>query len=256
MKLLILKCSARKREDSDGLSARERYNGPSWQVYRAFARQRSEKAADIDVYALSARFGLFHSQTLIPYYEERMTEERMRLLQSEIITTFVHLVSQGYSDICLGLSTPYLATLGNWQQYLPSSVVRHITVTNGTEGVKLRQLRHWLWEEGMQDVSPDKQALLPSGELRGVASIGGVTIQFEPQQVIDLARIYLKTVPEGAKMLRDWYITVDEQRISPKWLVSKLTGLPSSKFQASAARRVLLQLGIPIQYISKSEKVN
>ena len=43
-----------------------------------------------------------------------------------------------------------------------------------------------------------------------------------------------------------WYVQVDDQQVPPKWLVSKLTGLPVNAFHTNEARRVLHQLGIEV----------
>jgi ABC-type multidrug transport system ATPase subunit len=44
-------------------------------------------------------------------------------------------------------------------------------------------------------------------------------------------------------------VLLDGQPVAPKWLVSQLTGLPTSDFDASAARRVLLALGIDVEHV-------
>lgn len=68
-RLLILACSATKAE-GEGLTARDRYQGPLWQTLRA---------ADPDgcrtfVCYLSAKFGLGDARTVLPFYERVLTD--------------------------------------------------------------------------------------------------------------------------------------------------------------------------------------
>lgn len=65
---MILACSATKAE-GEGLTARDRYQGPLWQTLRS---------ADLDgcrtfVCYLSAKFGLGDARTVLPFYERVLT---------------------------------------------------------------------------------------------------------------------------------------------------------------------------------------
>ena len=57
-RLLILSCSQRKRETQEPLPAIERYNGPLFFVLRRFLRECPRQARQLDVYILSAAYGL------------------------------------------------------------------------------------------------------------------------------------------------------------------------------------------------------
>ncbi|NTU80213.1 MAG: hypothetical protein HGA45_12535 [Chloroflexales bacterium] len=58
MRLLILKCSAAKPGGPEPIPASERYGGPLWRVLRHYQRVQPIFAADLDVYGLSAEYGL------------------------------------------------------------------------------------------------------------------------------------------------------------------------------------------------------
>jgi len=68
-----------------------------------------------------------------------------------------------------------------------------------------------------------------------------------PTQVFDVARQALAEGKGNPGCYQSWYVLIEEQRVSPKWLVSLLTGLPVSDFHSSAARRMLIQLGIEVR---------
>jgi hypothetical protein len=80
----------------------------------------------------------------------------------------------------------------------------------------------------------------------GRATLKGAKIDATPGEVMSIAR---KALTEGIgepKNFKKWYILIDGNEVSTKWLVSILSGLSVSDFQASDARRVLGQLGIPV----------
>jgi hypothetical protein len=244
-RLLILKCSARKRGGAELIPAIERYDGPLWQVLRSFLRQQPLFAADLDVYVLSAAFGLIPASQAIPPYDQMMAPERADELRPAVLERFHALVGNGYRDLCLGLSQPYLRAMSDWKTLVPSGVA--VTLTDGPMGMKLGQLRAWLegriWEPS--DDPPNR--LVAPERPRGSAQIAGIEIALSRDEVLEQARVAIAKGDIGSRRYRDWYVLVDGQPVAPKWLVSLISGAPTSTFDASAARRVLLALGIDIE---------
>lgn len=250
MRLLILTCSARKRGDSAPIPASERYDGPLWQVLRSYVREQPLFAAELDVYVLSAAYGLIPASQPIPWYEQTMTPERACELHLEVITRFQSLMERSYTSLCLGLSQRYLQAMIGWEAIVPSSVA--ITHTDGPMGTKLKQLRAWL--EG-QPFAPDMEIpdrLVGRAEPRESATIAGVTVRLSHAEVLEQARTALLRDAQGAARFRDWYVLIDETPVAPKWLISHLTGLSTSRFDASAARRVLLALGFDVEHVRQT----
>jgi hypothetical protein len=70
-RLLILACSATKRDGPEYMPAIERYDGPLWRTLRS-VDPRGEKAA---VAFLSAHLGFRAADTPIEMYDARMTEQ-------------------------------------------------------------------------------------------------------------------------------------------------------------------------------------
>ena len=59
-RLLILSCSQRKRPNRVLLPALERYDGPVFRMLRKFLRSCPARESHLEIYILSAQFGLLH----------------------------------------------------------------------------------------------------------------------------------------------------------------------------------------------------
>ena len=70
--LLILSCSQRKHASPDPLPAIERYNGPLFFVLRRFFRECPHQAKQLDVYILSAAYGLISADFQTKFYDQKM----------------------------------------------------------------------------------------------------------------------------------------------------------------------------------------
>jgi hypothetical protein len=248
-RLLILKCSSRKRGGVELMPAIDRYDGPLWQVLRSFLREQPLFAANLDVYVLSAGFGLIPSTQLIPWYDQTMAPERADELRPAVLGRLAELLAGEHLDLCLGLSQRYLRAMLGWEALVPPSMA--VTLTDGPMGTKLGQLRAWL--EGRmwttRAIAPGR--LVADEHPRGEVVVAGVMLRLSRDEVLEQARQALANDGDGARRYRDWYVVVDEQPVAPKWLVSKLSGLPTSAFDASAARRALLALGLDVESVAQ-----
>lgn len=243
MRLLILNCSARKRGDAGRMPAVERYNGPLWQVLRSYQREQPLFAGDLDVYGLSAEYGLIPGQIPIPNYERTMTPERADELRPQVLAVFEELVGRGYEQLCLGFSDRYLRALLGWEMLVPPSTA--VTLTDGPLGTKLGQLRAWL--DGRIWAPSERPARLVAPHPGGTVTIGGVRLSMGRATVLEHGRAALAAGVPGAGSYRDWYVLLDGRPVAAKWLVSVISGLPVGSFDAAAARRVLLALGVDVE---------
>lgn len=240
-RLLILSCSKRKRSDESLLPAIERYDGPCFRVLRRYLRTCS--AADSgsheqpETFILSAEFGLIAAHQLIPFYERRMTAERAEALRPGVFDTIRHLFAPGqsYHEIFLCLGHEYHHALEGWEHWRPPDLA--VRRAHGSIGVRLAQLRDWLY-----GTPPVPAPVRPQGTVR----IRGKEVNLSPTQVLALARSALREDGKDAANYHTWYVQVDDQRVSPKWLISKVTGLPVRSFHTNWACRILVQLGIPV----------
>lgn len=250
-RLLILKCSARKLGGDRDIPALERYDGPLWRVLRSFQREQPMFAADLDIYVLSAAFGLIPATQQIPWYDQTMSPERAAELRPSVRLELERLMGQGYQDLCLGLSERYLVAMQGWEALVPPAM--KVTRTDGPMGTKLGQLRAWLEGRDWVPVSDYPDRLEAPGSPRGEAVVAGVTLRMTRDEALQRARQALSEDGQDSARYRDWYVLIDGRRIAPKWLVSTLIGRPTSAFDASAARRALLAIGIDIERVRHTE---
>jgi hypothetical protein len=245
-RLLILSCSQRKRPYLDPLPAIELYDGPAFRVLRRFLRKQPGDAKQLDVFVLSAMYGLIPAERSIAEYDQVMTSRRAAELHDKVLATFANVIRTGYTGLCLAMSAKYLIALEGWSNLVPREV--SVTITDGPQGLKLTQLKHWLWQDKANDPRQKRRVVRPSG----VARLRGVELRLTLDQVFERARAALTEDGTGADSLRVWCVEVHGRRVTPKWLVSKLTGLPVSAFTAGEARRVLRQLGLHVRKVAEA----
>ncbi len=200
-RLLILKCSARKRGGNEPIPAIERYDGPLWQVLRSACERQPLLMADLDVYALSAGFGLIAADTAIPWYDQTMAPERADELRPQILPVFAELMRHQYDDVCLGVSLRYQRAIEGWEQYVPAAT--KVTVTDGPMGVKLGQLRAWLNnDQWIPDERPTR--IEARAEPRGSVQLRGQTISVPLETVLEIARRAIAEGNRDAMRYREW----------------------------------------------------
>lgn len=158
--LLIMSCSQRKRSDPGLLPAIERYDGPAFRVLRRFLRENPEDTSQLDIFILSAMYGLIPAEHPITEYDQMMTRQRAAELHDEVLPAFANLICTGYNDLCLALSKTYLYALEGWSALVSPAI--SVTITDGSQGVKLRQLKHWLWQGKMDNPRQERRAVRPN----------------------------------------------------------------------------------------------
>ena len=239
LRLLILSCSQRKRSTQGLLPALERYDGPAYRVLNKFLRVHPSEAQSLDVYILSAEFGLIPASKPIPNYDRRMKPQRAKELQQPTLEELKQiLIDKQYMELFISLGKDYLRVLTGYKSLTPANL--NVTVSTGAMGYKLGKLRSWLHGGTLR--LPDNQRGVIQ---RNKVYLRDVEIAHTPEQIMEIARTALakeQTVPK----CQMWYVQVAGQQVPLKWLVNQLTGLPVSAFHTNEARRVLQQLGIEI----------
>jgi hypothetical protein len=243
--LLLLCCSERKRTDPDPLPALERYDGPAFRVVRRWAALAPRQSRDIRI--LSAEFGLIAADQRIPYYDQRMTVERATSLRSQIRTQLKRIFDTAqYAELFIYAGARYLMALDSYQEVVPKSTV--VRVASGSIGGKLAQLHDWLY--GHPPLQPTSSAKGPFVKLpRQRYVLRGRSISMTVPHILDVARRGMREDEAAAQRYQSWYVVVDGKRVAPKWLVSRMTGLPAGLFSTSEARRLLTQLGIEVRRV-------
>lgn len=245
-RLLILACSRSKRPGSHPLRAIDRYNGPSFRVLRKYLMQEPLLSKALDIYILSAEFGLISLTQEVPYYDRRMTVPRAQEISDWVKNEFKHIISSRNCDkLFINLGSDYMGALSGYEGLLAPSV--EVTHAQGSLGRRLTHMRDWLYG------TPPLTKQHPSGPIPvdeiciRTTYLRGLELKLTQAQVFNIARQALQQGHGQAESPCSWCVLVDGRPIAPKWLVSQLSGLPVSAFHTDEAKRVLQQLCIEVR---------
>ena len=238
-RVLIIACSRRKRTKRGLLPAIERYDGPAFRLLRRFLRQ-SKSAPTILI--LSAKYGLIELDQPITNYDERMTSQRASRLQEQIAVTLRAALNgagggPAKAELFLCAGKEYFEALGN---SIPPGVT--VKFARGSMGKKLAALHQWLYASPPAANGSPKNSAGPRQAVR----IRGHHLKVNKNEALKIARAALERADVSRNGHHIWYVLVGGRRVSPKWLVGLLTGLPVSAFHTDEARRVLRQIGVPV----------
>ncbi len=238
-RLLILSCSRKKKAGTRLLPALERYDGPAFQVLRKFIVECPTEARKLDICILSAKFGLIPADQPIKFYDEPMTVEKATILNPTVLVEMERLLARGkYRMLLINAGQKYLTALTGYESIVQKDL--EVTLASGTSGRRQTILRDWLRGE------PEPPLPISS---QGRARIRAIEIVLKPEEVMEIACRALISGNGNPQAFQSWYVQVDGQRVSPKWLVAELTGLSVSSFHSDEARRLLQQLGIIVHRV-------
>lgn len=139
-RLLIMACSATKR-DVPAAQLSELYDGPTWKTLRA-----AGVPFDVDVYALSAEYGLVPAWQVRANYDRRMDAARARELAPGVMVSFSFLkrVQGTYDAAFVVAGKDYMPALHGAEGDLRNVPARIVEVAAGGIGYKRQALRAWL----------------------------------------------------------------------------------------------------------------
>lgn len=213
-------------------------------MVRRFLADADPGLRDVDVYVLSALYGLIAAGQRIADYDQRMTPARAAELRPQVLARLQEIFSQGYAEVFLSLSRSYLQAVNGFEALVPDNT--QVTVSRAAAGRRLTELKRWLYhlpEEALAAERSKRQT-----RVTGRATLRGQQIEVTLEDVLALARQARVEGRGDPHNFRDWYALVDGEKVSTKWLVRLLSGLDVSEFQASEARRVLGQLGVAVYH--------
>lgn len=146
-RLLILSCSVRKTE-TEVCPAIERYLSPAFYVVRRFLK--TNPANDVEIWILSAKYGLINQNWRTSHYDAAMTPQRAGELKPKLDRQFSILKQISFgnsqpSEVFCHLPQNYREALGEQIKSLRQKT--RVRVSIGRPGEKLSELKNWLKKE-------------------------------------------------------------------------------------------------------------
>jgi hypothetical protein len=237
-RMLILACSQRKRPDEQLLPAVDRYDGPAFQVLRRFLRESPSEAPDVLI--LSAEHGLIPHDLPIAAYDRKMSPTRARELRPLVLAELDRITaSRPPPETLVFAGKHYLPALNLDVSPPPNAAMK---VCTGALGRKLAELHDWL--HGSPPKLRYNSTMLAEGNR---ARIRGVEVSLTPKQVFEIAADALAKGWGDPERYESWCVPVGGRSVAPKWLVSRISGLPVGAFTTDDARRLLARLGVEVR---------
>jgi hypothetical protein len=216
---------------------------------RKFIRNHPKEAQKINIYILSAEYGLISAKETISYYDRKMTPQRASTLKRKVFTHLEKISTEKTIDqLFIHAGQTYLDALGSFQDIFPDIETK---IPVGPPGSRLSALWRWL----RIDLETFSGGEKDNRQIATDASIRGKIISNTPEQIFEVARKALTIDKEKSANFHSRYVEIDDRRVAPKWLVSQLTDLPVRRFHTNEAIRVLERLGIEVHYNHTNEEV-
>lgn len=140
--LLIIGCSKRKRRVSDCARAIEIYDGP---FFRTIIKLKKEGKfpKNIDIFIISAKYGMLGENDLISFYDVRMTKSRAKEIRREIIKKLRDvIIKKCYKEVFINLGKDYLPAIQGFEKKIPTTT--KILFSKGKIGKRLHDMREWI----------------------------------------------------------------------------------------------------------------
>lgn len=121
--------------------------------------------------------------------------------------------------------------------------------------------RQWLQEHqdgsGRELVALIQKREPVAGLERQAIQLGGETFHLSKDEVLaTIHQALANGVPSEASRFKNWSLEVDGVRVSIKWVMSLITGLPTIRFKTGDAHRQLSKLGLEPQSLEQIETLD
>ena len=142
-RLLVMACSAAKKNDVGLLPAIVRYDGPAFHVLRKHLRHANDTPT---VLILSAKYGLIDTDHAIPNYDCRINGEAAEAIRLDVLRVLGERLNQKrYSEVAFCVGHDYQKAVEGYEALIASDT--KVTFIRGGQGTRLRNLRAWLRRE-------------------------------------------------------------------------------------------------------------
>jgi len=139
--LLIISCSKRKKLTHEKRPAIEVYDGP---IYRSLRKRFNHVSTlPVDIYIVSAKYGLIEAKYEIKLYEYEMSVKRALELRGVVSETLDGILQRkAYREVFVNLGARYRVTLGAIESVIGEDT--RLTFAKGGIGQRTSQTIRWL----------------------------------------------------------------------------------------------------------------
>jgi hypothetical protein len=156
-RLLILSCSRAKNSYGTLLPAIERYDGPMFRILRSYLRSTPRNY--LEIWILSAEYGLISCDERIALYDRCMTQQRAQELRSSVAACLASKLASGhYAEVLICAGRNYVNAMGQFRE----SQGTNIRFAPGRLGYKLAALKSWLHTDGTDRRYTCTEASIPT----------------------------------------------------------------------------------------------
>jgi hypothetical protein len=136
--LLIVACSASKREGQGALPALSLYDGVNFRVIRKFLDEQGWPPG-LNIKVLSAKYGLLDATDLIETYDERLTPTKAATIQKDVVKQLAQ--AGRFQSVFVNLGKDYLPAIEGIEQLFSGCTIKYAT---GGIGSKMKEMKRWL----------------------------------------------------------------------------------------------------------------
>lgn len=139
--LLIISCSKNKIQEAKA-KALELYDGPYYKIIRKMMREGTFPR-NLDVFILSAKYGLIESSETIELYDLKMTKERAKELHKQTIGTIKEKLWQtNYHSVYVNLGETYMLAISGIENVIPQGT--QLIMGKGEIGERMSDMKRWI----------------------------------------------------------------------------------------------------------------
>ena len=143
-RVLVMACSHRKHATAGAVPAWDLYDGSAYRMLKKLERD-GRWPADLDVWILSAAYGLIHRTHLVEWYEQRLTMAAAAAMRDQVGRQLRELLAGKGApvDVCVSCGKDYRDAL-KLDGLRSHPAVARVFLTGGGMGDQISQLRGWI----------------------------------------------------------------------------------------------------------------
>lgn len=142
MRAVLISCSNVKKTVNEPSPAYEVYDGPYFKTIKKLKREGLFPDS-VNIYIISAKYGLLQLEDPILNYDERITREKASVLNKSIVYNLAKEISDNrYTQLIVNLGSDYMPSISGLEDIIPSNC--HLVEFTGTIIQRRKLLKEYL----------------------------------------------------------------------------------------------------------------